>query len=235
MVPGDEMPVNGIDTLLRLPKAGKCDRFHRQAHMKSKTIDSGRLVTNLSCNMWSCRACSARKRQRSGRHVAAKLLTADGVIFESVSNPDEWTAQKKRLNRLRASWVRYGPLHVPGVILGVAPSQFGNPFCDREGAIIRLGEVIRDMRLAWKDEGARCRPINYSRDWTPPDEDTKYEMLEWVRVKEPHALVAAFNELGICARARVGDDGATVSYAIPPDWTADQVKEIIDRVSDKRP
>jgi hypothetical protein len=195
--------------------------------MKSKVKDSKRLVSKLSCDSWGCRACAARKRRQSGRYVAAKLLTTDGVIFESASNPDEWQTQRKRLQRMRASWVRYGPLFNPGVIIGVAPSPFGAPICDREQAIIRLGEVIRDMKLVWKDEDSPCRPINYSRDWTPPAREDAYELLEWVRVKNPQALVEALGELGVCAKAHAANESQwDISYGIPPEWSQEQVDAV---------
>jgi hypothetical protein len=199
--------------------------------MKSKSIESKRLVAKLSCDTWTCLACAARKKQRSGRYVAAKLLTADGVIFESESNPDEWKKQQKRLNRLRASWVRYGPAHLSGVIIGVAPSQFGVPICDRERAIIRLGEVIREMRVEWKDEDSPCRPINYSRDWTPPAREEQFEIENWVKVKNPQSLVLALQDIGICAKSHInGDAQWIVSYGIPPEWSDEQIARIKDEL-----
>ena len=207
-----------VDDLLALPKPCRCEKFNRAVHMKSKEAVSKRVVAKLSCGCFSCRACGARKKLASGRHVAAKLLTAAGGIFESESLPEEWQAQRKRLQRLKASWVRYGPSHLPGVIIGVTPSTFGTLFCDRERAIIRLGEVIASMKPERKDEGSRCRPINYSRDWTPPESEAKYDTVGWLRVTSPGAFVQALRELGISPLANLSRDAEwDITFGIPPD------------------
>ena len=218
-----------IAQLLALPSPGKCKRYNVKSLMKRKDSESKHGLMDLGCGCWSCRPCADRMRMRAGRYVAGKLLLADGVIFESASTPDEWASQRKRLKRLKASWVRFGATHLPAVIIGVAPSQFGVAIVDRERAIIRVGEALRAMRLVWREEGSHLKPIGYSDDWTPPEEESKYEMVDWVSCKNPAALVDALHELGVCARLQATDGGQFVAFDIPPDMDP-EAREKLKRI-----
>ncbi len=138
-----------INELLRLPAPRGWCTHGSTAHLESVANARIQRFARFSCNSWGCRVCSARKRLSAGRHYAMRLLLANGVLFERSYHPEEWDALRKGFQRSKrgsVSWVRIGCAGRPGIIIGCRPVPDGwTVFSDREQAVRRLGDVLREM------------------------------------------------------------------------------------------
>jgi hypothetical protein len=192
-----------IIALLALPEVkGYCTHGAFPEHLQSRTNPSHEKVMKLACKSWHCPICSARLRESKGLHFGEKLLEAEGDLFMETSEPSDWTRQRRELSRRGASWVRVAWPGQPGVILGSKPSGFGKPISDPAEAVRLLGKALRDLVPVWAGPNSRSRPINCSRDWTPPEKPSRYKRLGSVRVSSPEEVRSVLSGLGIDCRVR---------------------------------
>lgn len=223
-----------IEALLGLPPMRGWCNAGRTAHLESVQNPRQQRLTRFSCGAWFCRVCSARKRMSAGQHYAMQLLLADGVLFERSYQPHEWDAIRQafvRSKRGPVSWVKIGSADQPGVIIGCSPAPEGwTVFTDREAAVVRLGELLRNMMPV--RTGKHCKPISCSRDWTPPKKPKRYRLLRWVRVSEPEPILRALDAVGIQGKARQHNSSGVwdVTFEVPDGWNEAQRDALVSQI-----
>jgi hypothetical protein len=219
---GNDCQNKVVSELLNLPDVpGKCPRAIKPAQLRDREQHDRERVVRLSCRTWTCPICSFRLLAHRGAHFGTMLLFADGVLFEATSAAADWQCERERLHRHRASWVRVGQLHEDGVLIGSCPSPFGVALSDREQAVIRLGKALARLPLPLTAlKGKRLRPVTQSGDWDPPAKEPRYELVGWVRARDPEQILSRLAALGIAGKVRPGDGCKMwdVVYQIPPFW-----------------
>lgn len=197
-----------IGELLGLPeRAGYCERGKRPARLQRIGNPNDQRLTKFSCGAWVCKVCSARKREEYGRHLARMVLgvaNTHGLWFDQSGAGREWDAQRRKLDRRRASWVRFGVTSEPGVVIAATPMEMGRPFNDISAAVRKIGEALRKMPVVWPEHApeTRVRPINTCRGWKLPKKVRQYERIGWLTLKEPKELVERLKAIGVQTRLR---------------------------------
>lgn len=182
------------------------------AHLSQRADSKRRKVSRFSCHRWGCPVCGQRKRLAIGRHVAGKLLLANGALFHRRYEPDEWAGGKRWMQRHGCSWVRIGHEGTAGDVIGVIPVPDGEKvtvYGDPDGLIRLLGLLLREVEVVGDSSAIRYRPVSWSWDWKlPPGSKPEYERVTWLRnYRSPDQVVECLRSHGIEATKRPGIDG----------------------------
>jgi hypothetical protein len=225
-----------IEELLRLPSVNGWCGGGRTAHLESIADPKRQRFARFSCGSWTCRVCSARKRTSAGRHYAMMLLLANGVLFERRYRSKEWDALRQGFQRSKhgpVSWVKIGCAGQPGIIIGCRPvANDWTVFSDREQAVMRLGEVLRDLVPLRGGRSSHCKPISCSQDWVQPKKPKRYRLLQWARVRSPEPLLRALGGFGIFGNVRQHNDAGVwdVTFEVPDGWSDSQRDALVSQI-----